>query len=71
MVDKPRPGRKARVPYKVTVALFAHEWDELRMEAQARKIEGGQLISAILSKYVADMGPVTDAPLPEEAPADA
>lgn len=52
MVTNGGPGRKARLAYKVTVELFPHEWDKLRMEAQTRGITGGELIASIVSWYV-------------------
>lgn len=62
MVAARKPGHPTRIPYKVTVALFPGEWDEIRMEAQARGITGGELVSAILSKWVHD----EEAPTPED-----
>lgn len=63
MVTKRKPGHPTRIPYKVVVALFPGEWDELKMEASARGITGGELVSAILSRYIHDM----KAPPPDES----
>lgn len=71
MVAKARPGRKARVPFKVVVALFAHEWDELKMEANARGITGGELIGSILSRYIASMTESLASDGDEDPPQDA
>lgn len=71
MVAKNGPGRKARVPYKVVITLFPHEWDELRMEAQSRGIKGDELLSSVVSRYIAQASPPDDAPPPDEPPSDA
>lgn len=65
-----RPGHPARVAYKFQCSLFPAEWDELRMEAQARGITGAELIGAILSQYVHAMGPHDRVPPPDDPPED-
>jgi hypothetical protein len=62
MVRQTRPGHPARIAYKVTMSLFPQEWDELKMEAQTRGITGGELVAAVISKWLRD----SEAPAPED-----
>lgn len=71
MVTKRDPRRGPRVPYKVTVALFQFEWDEIAMEAKARNVSGGELIAALLSQYVKGRPRTEEPPIPAAAPEDA
>lgn len=66
MVAAKQPRRGPRITYKCRPALFAFEWDELRMEAQSRGISGDELVGAILSHYIKAL----DHPLPEPDDSD-
>lgn len=71
MVAKREPRRGPRIEYRCRVKLFRHEWEELRMEAQSRGITGGELIGAVLSRYIVAMGDQLEPPEGDEPTQDA
>lgn len=63
--------RATRKPYKVTVALFQWEWDDLLQWTILRGISGGELVSSILSTWLQHNELPELDPSPDESPEDA
>ncbi len=58
-------GRPQRVPYKVVVALFPHQWAELRTWCDAREVGGAELVSTIINDWLLAHPNPPQAPTPE------